>query len=83
MPNRVVRVLENLATEEVGKNSSTMIFVTEEGVVRAVFTQRSDMDAAIEFAGRLPRRRPVVVEDHTGVAWENEASERLQQEEDG
>jgi hypothetical protein len=82
MANRVVRVLEALASEEVGKNGSEMIFVSEEGVVRAVFTSRSDMEAAISFAESLPSHRPVIVEDHEGVSWENETSSRRQRDDD-
>lgn len=81
MANRI-QVLERLATKEVGKHNSPMIFVTEEGAVRAVFTSRADMDAAISFADSLPRSHVVIVEDHTGVAWENAESERQQRYED-
>lgn len=74
--------LEHLATQEVGSERSPLIFVTEEGAVRAVFTIPSDMDAAIEFARSLPQRRAVVIEDRTGIAWENAESERRQRQED-
>jgi hypothetical protein len=77
-----VPTLEKLATKEVGATNSQLIFVTEEGVVRAVFTSRSDFQSAVNFANTLSRRRAVIVEDHTGVAWENEESARQQQEED-
>lgn len=80
--SRKIPALERLATEQVGANDSSLIFVTEEGVVRAVFTRRSDMDAAISFAEHLPSRNAVVIEDHTGVAWENEESDRRQREDE-
>jgi hypothetical protein len=82
MTNRKIPALEKLATEEVGAHNSSLIFVTEEGVVRAVFTRRSDMEAAIDFAEGLPSRNAVIVEDHTGVAWENEESQRRQHDEE-
>ena len=75
-----IPALEKLARDEVGKpGGSSLIFVTEKGVIRAAFTatradRRMVMDMAIEFAGQLPSRHPVVVEDQTGIAWENKAS---------
>ena len=80
---RKVPALERLASEEVGKpGGSSLIFVSEEGIIRAVFTDRSDMEAAIQFADSLPRRSSVIVEDETGVVWENAESKRRQREEE-
>jgi hypothetical protein len=79
---RRIQELEHLATQEVGKERSPLIFVTENGTVRAVFTLPSDMDAAVEFAHGLSRNLPVVIEDCTGVAWENAMSQRQQMERD-
>ena len=80
--NGEIPALEKLARDEVGDDKSPPIFVTEDGVVRAVFTKRSDLDAAINFADSLPSRHVVVVEDRTGIAWENETSEQQQMAEE-
>lgn len=84
-----IPALEQLARKEVGKpGGSPLIFVTEKGIIRAVFTatraDRDDvMESAIAFARSLPHRHPVLVEDQTGTAWENEASLRLSRVEEG
>ena len=78
MASKKVPALEKLATKEVGKTNSPLIFVNEEGVIRAVFTSSSDFDAAVRFARGLPSSHAVIVEDHTGVAWENNESARRQ-----
>jgi hypothetical protein len=74
--------LEELAAAQIGLRGSPLIFVTEEGVVRAVFTKRTDMNAAEAFADSLPEDHAVVIEDYGGVAWENDESKRRQREED-
>jgi hypothetical protein len=75
------KILEDIARREVGKSGSPYVFITQNGVVRAVFTGgRADIDRAIETAETLTGE--VVVEDSTGVRWENQASLARQREED-
>ena len=77
-----ISVLEKLASDEVGKpGGSSLIFVTVDGDVRAVFTQRSDMDAAMDFAEGLEGRE-IVVEDETGTVWSSEDEEDENEEEE-
>lgn len=77
-----IYALEELAASNIGLRGSPLIFVTEDGVVRAVFTKRSDMEMAEAFADSLPEDRAVVIEDYRGVAWENNESLRRQREDD-
>ena len=76
-----IPALEKLASDEVGKpGGSPLIFVTVDGDVRAVFTQRSDMDAAMDFAEGLEGRE-ILVEDETGTVWSSEDEEEGDDEE--
>jgi hypothetical protein len=70
-------LFDKLAQAEVGLRGSELIFVSMRGTVRAVFTRRSSLQQAIEFARSLGEQQEVVVEDHSGVAWENRFSERV------
>jgi len=83
-----IPAFEQLARKEVGKpGGSALIFVTEEGTVRAALTAtRGDRDMvmgiAIELASRLPRHHEVLVEDQTGTVWQNDESVRRSAVED-
>lgn len=76
--------LENLARDEVGKSGSPLLFVTRNGDVVAVFVKTRGyvgLDEAVDFAERLGESCAVVVEDSSGVAWENGFSQRQQDQE--
>lgn len=64
--------LESLATEEVGKAGSPLIFVSINYHITAVFF--NDMIGAKAYAEAQSDSVPVIIEDHTGIAWENKAS---------
>ncbi len=71
MSKEIDTLFDKLAQAEVGLQGSELIFVSRKGIVRGVFTRRSSLAGAIEFARSLGESAPVIVEDYTGVAWEN------------
>jgi hypothetical protein len=81
MSKEIDQLMDKLAQAEVGAPGSELIFVSK-GIVRAVFTRRSSLDAAIAFAMSLGEAMPVIVEDHSGIVWENRNSLRKRELED-
>lgn len=80
------KLLGELASAEVGRKGSPLIFVSvmkgENFVVIAVYNNDHNLslrDEAITFAKSFgPRPWPVMVEDATGEIWSNAAAEALQ-----
>jgi len=80
---------EKLASQEVGLSGSPYFFVSHNHEIVAVFSKKRnvvELDNVIDFAQSLGNGAPVLVEDSTGTAWENRASQdeqdRLAAEED-
>jgi len=83
-----IEALESLASREVGKSGSPLVFVSVNGEIVAAFVKRrgfddpSIKDLALDFARNLGERAPVVLEDSSGVDWENRHAQRIQQQDD-
>lgn len=77
-----IAALENLARDMVGDGVSAIAFVNVEGRIAAVFNASPDSEvntlAAIDYASMLDSEIPCFVENRDGVAWDNDASDRLQ-----
>lgn len=78
--------LENLARDLVGDGASSIAFVNVQGRIAALFNTSADSEtntlAAIDYAMTLDEEIPCFVENRDGVAWDNDASDRLQREEE-
>lgn len=68
--------LEDLAKAEVGLADSRYVFINVNGSI--VSAHLMPTDTVIEIAETLDQNDCIIVEDRTGIAWENDASEREQ-----